>query len=90
MCLPTTVCGVNGKLLTRDESPHGTVPDLMEAPLLSIGLYDDWRDGMEEFAAMQVENGGKPAPLPTGFTPKPIAGWNSWGIVWERMFDVGP
>ena len=51
-------------------------------PLLYLeGFYDDWRDGMEQFADMQHGNGGKPVPLPAGFDASPPAGWNSWAMV---------
>jgi hypothetical protein len=89
----SAIAGVNGKLLTRDAQPHGTVTDVMSSPLLSIGHYDDWRSGMEEFARNQRETGGgsasgegdaggKPKPLPAGLglDARPIAGWNPWAM----------
>jgi alpha-galactosidase len=80
------VAGLNGKLLTRDYSmPHGTV-QATSSPLLSIGVYEDWRDGMEEYARMQLDSEGrpqgKPVPLPAGLnlTNAPVSGWNSWAM----------
>ncbi|GMH79320.1 hypothetical protein TL16_g12807 [Triparma laevis f. inornata] len=82
----SAVAGVNGKILTRDVDAHGSVAFGGEIdnqpPLLSLGLYDDWRDGMEHFASMQRENEGKPVEIPPnlGFDERPPAGWNSWAM----------
>jgi len=76
----SAVAGINGLLLTRDSEPHGMVTTV-STPLLSIGFYPDWRDGMEEFARMQKGAGnGKPVPLPAGWDAQPLAGWNSWAM----------
>ena len=78
------IAGINGKLLTRDAQPHGTVTDTTTSPLLSIGHYEDWRLGMEDYATMQRESGGssggKPKPLPLGLDGSPPAGWNPWAM----------
>ena len=84
----SVLSGVNGLLLTRDDGvPHGAVPGVLAAPLLSLGLYDDWRDGMEQLAGMQRENGGRPVPLPAGlgYAPRPLAGWNSWAMAADHL-----
>jgi len=80
------IAGLNGALLTRDYSmPHGMV-NATCSPLLSIGFYEDWRDGMEEYARMQRDGNGKPqgqpVPLPTALnlSSGPIAGWNGWAM----------
>ena len=53
---------------------------MTKAPLLSISMHVDWRDGMEMFASMQKENDGKPVDLPKGVGTKPFSGWNSWAM----------
>ena len=81
----TAVAGLNGEFLTRDVVPHGSVTTT-EAPLLSIGVYEDWRQGMEMYAEMQ--RGDRLVPLPPQLTRaaegrrvvSKIAGWNSWAI----------
>jgi hypothetical protein len=50
----SAIAGVNGKLLTRDVQPHGTVADATSSPLLSIGYYEDWRLGMEQVGWLGV------------------------------------
>ena len=79
--IKTAIVGVNWKPLTRDQVPHGMV-DARDALMLSrsVGLYGDWREGMEDFASMQTENLGKPLPPPAGWDAAPIASWNSWAM----------
>jgi alpha-galactosidase len=75
------VSGINGEIITRDVNTHGIVYNMIHAPTLSIGMYSDWRDGMEKYAAMQKENNGMPAPLPTNYlNNQPYGGWNSWAM----------
>jgi hypothetical protein len=50
----SAIAGVNGKLLTRDVQPHGTVADATSSPLLSVGYYEDWRLGMEQVGWLGV------------------------------------
>ncbi len=71
--------------LTRDQSPHGTVKgERISSAIFFVGFYDNWKDGMYEFADIN-----------TTFTPKrksvissnPI-GWNSWGSIQDKLsFD---
>ena len=58
------VAGINGLLETRDSVPHGDVPAGSPSPWLQLGVYGDWRRGMEDYARSQRGNGGKPAALP--------------------------
>lgn len=75
--------------LTRDIIPHGKVSGKsVKSPLIFIGDYDDWRDGMEVFADVCTEitpkiasRGGRPF------------GWNSWGklqtkITYDKAMEV--
>lgn len=68
--------------LTRDQSPHGTVHgNSISSATFFIGFYDNWKDGMNEYAKIN-----------TTFTPKrasvietnPI-GWNSWGSIQDKI-----
>lgn len=68
--------------LTRDQSPHGTVHgESISSATFFVGFYDNWKDGMNEYARIN-----------TTFTPKrasvietnPI-GWNSWGSIQDKI-----
>lgn len=67
--------------LTRDIIPHGAVTGkTVKSPLILVGRYSDWRDGMESFAdacatvAPKIESrGGRPF------------GWNSWGKLQTKI-----
>lgn len=65
-------------VLTRDQSPHGTVHgESISSAVFFVGFYENWKEGMNEYARIN-----------TTFTPKrksvgegnPI-GWNSWGSI---------
>lgn len=69
-------------VLTRDQSPHGTVHDeSISSATFFVGFYGSWKDGMNEYARIN-----------TTFTPKrasvietnPI-GWNSWGSIQDKI-----
>lgn len=67
--------------LTRDIIPHGKVSGKsVKSPLMMVGRFADWRDGMETFAdacaaiAPKIERrGGRPF------------GWNSWGKLQTKI-----
>lgn len=62
---------------TGDE-PHGMVSGkTVDSPLMFIGVYDNWKDGMNEFAQANTEIQPKRAAV---ISNVPI-GWNSWGSV---------
>lgn len=75
--------------LTRDIIAHGPVKGrTIKSPLILVGRYDDWRDGMEAFAdactqiAPKIESRGQ----------RPF-GWNSWGklqtkISYDKAIEV--
>ena len=68
--------GTNGAL-TRDQSPHGMVSgEKVESPLMFVGVYDDWRDGMNDYAAANTKVTARKESA--GGVP---FGWNSWGSV---------
>ncbi len=67
--------------LTRDIIPHGAVKGKkVKSPLIFVGRFADWRDGMEGFAdacaviAPKIEGGEK----------RPF-GWNSWGKLQTKI-----
>ena len=69
----TAIAGWTSLLFTRDVNKHGYVSGkVVTSPLFFIGVYDDWRNGMEEYARSQVV-----APLKWD-VGAPIVGWNSW------------
>jgi len=59
---------------THDSQPHGTVPGpVVRSPRMVIGLYDDWRSGLERFGDLNAIV--RPALPWKGEVP---FGWNSW------------
>lgn len=61
---------------------HGTVAgDVVSSPVMFIGVYDNWKDGMNEFAEANTEMQPKRASVSDSV---PL-GWNSWGSV---QFDI--
>lgn len=63
--------------LTRDTKPHGFIKGKsVESATFMLGLFDDWRDGMETFADLNV----KLVPSREWTAPMPV-GWNSWGAL---------
>lgn len=59
---------------THDDQPHGTVPGpVVQSPRMVIGLYDDWRKGLERYGDLNAIV--KPALPWKGKVP---FGWNSW------------
>lgn len=66
---------------TGDE-PHGMLSgNIVDSPLMFIGVYDNWKDGLNEFAAANTEIQPKRASV----TDSVPIGWNSWGSV---QFDI--
>lgn len=68
--------------MTRDQSPHGTVHgETVASAVFFVGFYDNWKDGMNEYAGVN-----------TTFTPKRKSvgegnpmGWNSWGSIQDKI-----
>ena len=62
---------------TRDSLPHGYLRGTtIASPLFMVGLFDDWRKGMETFGDLCVVMAPK-LPWDGG---KPFV-WNSWGVL---------
>ncbi|MFC4101511.1 alpha-galactosidase [Paenibacillus xanthanilyticus] len=72
--------GASGEL-TRDSIPHGEVAgDRVNSPLLFIGSYADYRDGLEAFAQANAKL--EPALDWAGGVP---FGWNSWSAAADKL-----
>ncbi|MDR2953951.1 MAG: alpha-galactosidase [Prevotella sp.] len=62
---------------TRDNKPHGSLSGTsIKSPKIFIGLFDDWRRGMEEYADV---NAAIAPPKP--WNKSMPFGWNSWGVL---------
>ena len=67
--------------LTRDKLSHGCVAGLqVTSARMMIGLYDDWRQGMERFAQANAI-----VTPPRHWTQAMPVGWNSWGALAFRV-----
>ncbi|MBF0648637.1 alpha-galactosidase [Dysgonomonas sp. GY75] len=63
--------------LTRDSKPHGVLKGkLIRSPKIMIGLFDDWRAGMETYG----DANALIAPRREWNRAVPF-GWNSWGAL---------
>lgn len=72
--------GVNGGV-DFDLPPHGTVTgEAVKSPLMFVGYYDDWRDGMDAYG--KANTLVVPAKMDAGNVP---FGWNSWGSVQDQI-----
>jgi hypothetical protein len=59
---------------THDVDPHGAVTGkILRSPLVLVGYYQDWRNGMEEYGQVNAQI-HPPLPWSEGVP----FGWNSW------------
>lgn len=66
---------------TGDQLPHGSVSGAkILSPVVMVGYYDDWRNGMEDFANTNAQY----APMLAWTGPAPM-GWNSWGKIQNNL-----
>ena len=66
---------------TRDVIPHGKIPGpTISSARMFIGFFNDWRDGMEQFADLNTEIATRVYDWEYG-TP---IGWQSWGVLAEK------
>jgi IPT/TIG domain/Alpha galactosidase C-terminal beta sandwich domain len=64
-----------------DQLPHSAVKgNKIASPLVMVGYYNDWRDGMEDFADTNAQY----APIHAWGGPAPM-GWNSWGKIQSNL-----
>jgi len=71
---------------TRDKMPHGVVTgNLLKSPLVFVGCFDDWRQGLEEYGkANRIAD----PPYIFNWTSATPVGWNSWGVMQDKLtFD---
>jgi len=75
--------GYSDLAVTRDEIAHGSVKgDVIKSPKMMIGYFSDWRDGMEAYGGVnRIED----APYVTNWTKATPLGWNSWGVMQEKI-----
>lgn len=65
--------------------PHGSISGTrLKSPKLLIGMFDDWRKGMEAYG----EANALVAP-PRKWSQGNIFGWNSWGAMAEKLNFTG-
>lgn len=62
---------------TRDSKPHGALKGTrVKSPKVLLGFFEDWREGMEEYAQVNA------AIAPPKAWDKAVPfGWNSWGAL---------
>ncbi len=88
--LNSLICyGVAANETTRDVKPHGALKGKsVKSPKVFIGLFDDWREGMEAYADVNAMI----AP-PKAWNKAVPNGWNSWGVLqfnltYEKAIEV--
>ena len=75
--------GYTDQRLTRDSIPHGLLKgDLISSPKIMIGLFNDWRNGMENYSL--ASRSADPPHIKNWTEPTPV-GWNSWGVIQEHL-----
>lgn len=81
----TVVAGLTDSIITHDKIAHGrvTIGDtLCASPMIFIGVFDDWRKGMEEYAGLNKLADNRALFSWDKTTP---AGWNSWGVMQTKL-----
>lgn len=69
--------------VTRDNTAHGTISGTnIKSPKIFIGLYDDWRIGMEDYGKANVI--AQPTYLFDWNKATPLV-WNSWGVIQKNL-----
>lgn len=75
------VFGGIADIMTRDVEAHGFLSgDSVKSPLVFVGYYTDWRDGLKAYAqanADQVPPKASAADVPFGY--------NSWGVLQDKV-----
>jgi alpha-galactosidase len=80
--LKSLVCyGGAADTLTRDSRPHGALwGKSVKSPRMLLGVFDDWRDGLEEYGLANAA-----AAPPRAWDRARPFGWNSWGVLQFRL-----
>ncbi|HTJ48631.1 MAG TPA: T9SS type A sorting domain-containing protein [Cyclobacteriaceae bacterium] len=65
--------------VTRDQLPHGYLSGkTVKSPKIFVGLFDDWREGLDEYGKANAI--AEPRYIFDWKKPTPV-GWNSWGVI---------
>jgi alpha-galactosidase len=79
----TAQCGYTDPAVTRDQIPHGTCTgNKLSSAKIFVAYQNDWRQAMETYA--KVNRISEP-PIIKQFTTATPLGWNSWGVMQERI-----
>ena len=81
----TAFGGLTDEKITHDKISHGKVvygDTACISPGIMIGMFNDWRSGMEEYAAVNEAYHGR--GIPRWQKPTPV-GWNSWGVLQTKI-----
>lgn len=66
---------------THDVEPHGAVSGTtLRSPLVMVGYFADWRDGMETYGKVNAQ-----VHPPLSWTGGVPFGWNSWAAYLEKV-----
>jgi len=77
------LAGFSEEAVTRDKIPHGeVVGDTLRSPLVFVGAFSDWREGMEAYG--RANRIAEPPFVFTWTKPAPV-GWNSWGVLKDKL-----
>lgn len=75
--------GYSDQSVTRDAIPHGVITgDSLKSPKIFVGLFDDWRKGLEEYGKANAI--AEPRYVFDWESPVPF-GWNSWGSIQDKL-----
>jgi alpha-galactosidase len=75
--------GYSDKAVTRDQIPHGSITgDVLKSPKMFVGIYEDWRNGLEDYG--KANRLAEP-PYVFNWTKAVPFGWNSWGVIQEKL-----
>jgi alpha-galactosidase len=81
----TAFAGLADSVITHDKIPHGKVSvhdTLCASPKFLVGLFSDWRTGMEQYA--QATALAEPRAIAKWKKGTPM-GWNSWGVMQTKL-----
>jgi len=75
--------GYTDASVTRDKIRHGSISGaVLSSPLIFVGCYDDWREGLEEYG--KANRIAEP-PYVFNWTKATPVGWNSWGVIQDQL-----
>ncbi|MBD1384679.1 alpha-galactosidase [Mucilaginibacter rigui] len=75
--------GYTAEAVTRDKIEHGTIcGNTITSPKIFVGYFNDWRNGMENYA--KANRIAEP-PYVFNWDKQTPVGWNSWGVIQEKL-----